>query len=368
MRYFKFTVIALQLLFLGCKENEVKDVLFNIDFKEKKHVEAKKEPLKYVCLELNKNNVIAYISKAKIFDNSIYILDTKGQKKVVKFDMGGHYINSYGSLGKGPGEYLMVDDFDIDNNGQVFIYSRHARKLYIYNQSGKFIKNYNFDFRANGFKIIKESQILFTLINSKKTDRELFCLYDLKEQKRISYDEPEFFERKDKSNFQVESEIQSFNSGYIVYIPIRDYFFMVDSSKHVDIGTINFGSRTMPENLKFDVIKWESNQMNDRYTYISETPIIVENQLIAIANTRAGRYVIQYDMDKKESYIKEVNIKKYSYKDIYPYLGVHNDLIISFLDSDLINASLDKDSIPNEVIAHADSGGYVITVNELKIN
>lgn len=368
MRNLKFTVIALLLLFLGCKQKEVKDTMLNIDFKEKQHMEAKKEPLKYVCLELNKNNAIAYISKAKIFDNSIYILDTRGQKKVLKFNMDGHYINSYGSLGKGPGEYLMLDDFDIDENGQIFIYSRNTQKLYIYNQSGKFIKDYSFDFRANGFEIIKESQILFTLINSKATDRELFCLYDLKEHKRISYDEPEFFERKDKSNFQVSSEIQSYSSGYIVYIPVRDYFFLVDSNKHVDIGTINFGSRKMPENLKFDVLKWESNQMNNRYTYISETPIIVENQLIAVASSKSGRYIIQYDMDKKESYIKEVNTNKYSYKDIYPYLGVHNDLIISFLDSDLINTSLDKDSIPNKVITHADSGGYVITLNELKIN
>ena len=59
-----------------------------------------------------------------IFRNNIYyVIDPFNTKKVHRFDQKGSYLNSIGSFGRGPNEYLYITDVMIDKHDNVMIYS-----------------------------------------------------------------------------------------------------------------------------------------------------------------------------------------------------------------------------------------------------
>lgn len=60
-------------------------------------------------------------SKTIIKDSIIYILDRGRNKKLVKYDLKGNALSKIGELGQGPKEYMNITDFDVAENGDIYI-------------------------------------------------------------------------------------------------------------------------------------------------------------------------------------------------------------------------------------------------------
>lgn len=97
------------------------------------------ESINYIKLETNQNCFIAKIDKISKFKNHFYILDQTG-KKLVAFDNTGKYLFNIGSIGKGPGQYINLTDFVIDEKReQIELYDIVQKKNIRYSYDGKFI-------------------------------------------------------------------------------------------------------------------------------------------------------------------------------------------------------------------------------------
>ena len=77
--------------------------------------------VKLIPLETTKASLIGSIDKAVIARERIYILDKKSQKLLL-FNLTGKFTGQVGQMGKGPGEYVEIEDFLVDADG---------KKLYI---------------------------------------------------------------------------------------------------------------------------------------------------------------------------------------------------------------------------------------------
>ena len=75
--------------------------------------------IRTVMLETSKSCLIGSISKMRICDGNIYILDSHIAKSLYVFDMDGRFIKKIGSVGQGPGEYIEPRDFTIDTENKV---------------------------------------------------------------------------------------------------------------------------------------------------------------------------------------------------------------------------------------------------------
>jgi hypothetical protein len=75
--------------------------------------------------------LIIRIQKGKMF------LQDK-RKSLFVFDTNGKFLHGIGKMGKGPGEYFELRNFDIDKNGNIYILD--FRKILMYNNNGAFIK------------------------------------------------------------------------------------------------------------------------------------------------------------------------------------------------------------------------------------
>jgi hypothetical protein len=94
---------------------------------------------KVIKLELVEDSVIGNIDKLIINKNSeIFIGDYFSSKKVLRFDGSGKFINCYGRIGQGPGEYIQIMGFTIGPDDNIIILTPY--KLIKFKKNGEFVK------------------------------------------------------------------------------------------------------------------------------------------------------------------------------------------------------------------------------------
>jgi len=91
--------------------------------------------IRYVPLETNEHCYLADVRKVVINADFILVSDSEGN--LFQFTSSGQFIRRIGRLGKGPGEYLNMTDFVVDNSFKN-IYVNTLGFLYTYDTEGNF--------------------------------------------------------------------------------------------------------------------------------------------------------------------------------------------------------------------------------------
>ncbi|TKG94554.1 6-bladed beta-propeller [Puteibacter caeruleilacunae] len=143
----------------SCKEKEIqKDVaipLLRLDIPVKELPETKLSDViaeyKPVKLEFTPQSMIGSVRKVIVHDGLMYILDMFGAKAVVVFDLSGKFVRSIGSVGNGPGQYLMPQDFVLDTvKNEIEILGN--RKVNRFSFSGEFLNCLKLNYTAINFQ------------------------------------------------------------------------------------------------------------------------------------------------------------------------------------------------------------------------
>jgi len=95
-----------------------------------------------IPLETNQFSLIGSISKIRVFDNYIFVLDSYDAKTLFLFDREGNFIRKIGNNGQGPREYIEPSDFTIDIEGKtVYVLDDTKQRILRYDlTTGSFIK------------------------------------------------------------------------------------------------------------------------------------------------------------------------------------------------------------------------------------
>ena len=89
-----------------------------------------------VSLETNEQSLIATPSKIILKHNHIYVSDQRG---VFKFTREGRFVAKIIRTGKSSREYLVLADFQIDDDDNVLIFSDYNNSIYKYDWDGYFL-------------------------------------------------------------------------------------------------------------------------------------------------------------------------------------------------------------------------------------
>jgi len=103
--------------------------------------------IKTILLETNETCLIGVISKMRVDDHYIFILDRHIAKSLYMFDKEGHFIRKIGEAGNGPGEYILPFDFAIDSDSKtIYILDMNLQRVNKYDiTTGTFIHAINLD-------------------------------------------------------------------------------------------------------------------------------------------------------------------------------------------------------------------------------
>ncbi len=101
--------------------------------------------------------------KVVVTGEHIYATCKKNKTGVFMFTREGEYIRKIGILGRGPGEFVVLSDFAVDeDNDRVIIYDVATRSLVVYDrEEGGFTERINTDILAREFELLPSGNYLF---------------------------------------------------------------------------------------------------------------------------------------------------------------------------------------------------------------
>lgn len=253
---------------------------------------------KAVKLEFTENSMIGSVRKVVIHDRLIYILDTFGAKSVLVFNMDGKFVRRIGSVGKGPGQHLMPQDFLIDTlKNEIEILGN--RKINYFSMNGDFSRF---------------STIGFTALNfSKSVNKYYFAVVGREDYKVFKTDIHGKIEEKYLPTFKDYEMGNAFmcfipqKSNHLFFRPSRrDTIYLLNESTAYPSRIVDFGKykfkldafKKLPfeEQMKFLTKKGNINQciINNYFenkNYIHLRYDMSGNRYEYILNNNTGKYV-----------------------------------------------------------------------------
>jgi len=73
---------------------------------------------------------------------NIYVADGYGNARIAKYEPGGKYIKSWGSRGRGPGQFNIVHGIAIDAQGNVYAADEGNRRVQVFDGDGTFKRQF----------------------------------------------------------------------------------------------------------------------------------------------------------------------------------------------------------------------------------
>ena len=147
----KITLIFLFFIFItSCQQNSTQtelnnSILLDIDFDDSNliHVKDFIDQVTFVPLETNDSCLISRIARVHSIDTLLFVHDIK-TNSINVFNEKGKHLYNVSKKGQGPGEYISLSKFLIDElKKQLIIYDADSKKLLYYTLNGKYIKEIN---------------------------------------------------------------------------------------------------------------------------------------------------------------------------------------------------------------------------------
>jgi hypothetical protein len=131
--------------------------------------------VEYIPLETNEKSVFNRITDIKI-GNGFFLIQYF--TTILKFNFNGSFLTKIGTVGRGPNEFTVVHDLDIDKKNQkIYLVSAWQRKINVYSENGKFIRTFKCPLNTTHIKVTEDGILCYS-INSFANIETSFNLID----------------------------------------------------------------------------------------------------------------------------------------------------------------------------------------------
>ena len=186
MKYFIFFLL---LLFVACTHKEVQSTLKKMDTP----VSSMMSPInlseiassvKCIPLAMQDSIVMDELTQVIVKDSFIYAAD---RASLYKFSLTGELMSVVNHRGSSPTEYINISDFQVDENGNVWVLSRNNKALFNYSWDGNLHKKISLDTWFERFSIINGEKMLLYAGNEKSNEyRHTLYILDLQKEKIVN--------------------------------------------------------------------------------------------------------------------------------------------------------------------------------------
>lgn len=128
---------------LDYNNEKAKKIIIPSDVLEEKHIKVEElfSNIDFTPLETTNKSLIGSINKI-ISDSNYYFIHDKRNNKLLRFNHEGKFLNSIGTIGKGPKEIISIGDVAINRRKKfVSILDYKLRKIVKYTYSGKYMES-----------------------------------------------------------------------------------------------------------------------------------------------------------------------------------------------------------------------------------
>lgn len=206
--------------------------------------------LELIPLETNEHSIIKYAGKTIFQGGRYYILDPE-QSILFVFDESGRFIGKIDRVGTGPGEYIEIYDFNINQfSNEIEILDPRGRIL-TYSTELEFINSFRIDLRAahQFFNMNKDTIVFYT-----SSEEEKLAFYSRSGNeilmKDFGFSSLERINLFPMVRFR-NSPFQIYNGKVIFQVPYSNYVYQITNCSVVPYIYWDFGKHNFkPERIK----------------------------------------------------------------------------------------------------------------------
>ena len=89
----------------------------------------------------------------------VFVSDGYGNSRIVHFDRNGKFVKAWGKPGTGPGEFDLPHGIALDSSGRLYVADRSNARVQVFDQSGKFLDQWQDLLIPWGISVTKENEI-----------------------------------------------------------------------------------------------------------------------------------------------------------------------------------------------------------------
>ena len=213
------------------------------------HLSDIADSLSYIKLATDTSNLIGVIDKIIPLKDRILIVDKDITQTIYIFDKSGKFIRKINKKGRGPGEYLSLNDVAVDvSNKRLIVHDDMAQKISIFTYKGEFIEKIRLDFITTSIAYLGNNRLACYCdyinnpnysIRSKSPNLILFDLQTRKTQSKL-------FFNSTINRLGITGLINNLSSTYSndtvhLIMPLNDTVYSICNNKvqpeyYVDLG------------------------------------------------------------------------------------------------------------------------------------
>lgn len=211
------------------------------------------DSIQIIPLETSDSCLIGNCNKVLIDNQHIYALDNVSNSLFI-FELNGKLKRNIKRIGKGPNEYLEIDDFCLLNNGDIAILDTRSKKILFINGVDLSLSEQKIPFYADAIEYLKEGYLV--LNGSSREDR--IIIWDYKKKERIN----SFIKYDEKYNStRILKPLIRYNDDVYYAHKFETYLERISVDKIEKCNYIDFGKY----NIKGDLLKKRFLGVTDIY-------------------------------------------------------------------------------------------------------
>ena len=203
------------------------------------------ENLEFIILEATDNSLFGHITKMRVYQDKIYVLDAIHASALFIYSMEGKHLATIGDKkGQGPLEFLKLSNFEIDYaNNQLLVMDSRGRKFMIYDLEGNFVKRVDSKFSISDAVLLPEGYIVHAKSSSDykipgQSNNKIIITDDNQNviKERYEYDDNEDI------NIGSDGIIRSLIDGEFLFAPrLRDTIYRITIDTIIPKYAIDYG-------------------------------------------------------------------------------------------------------------------------------
>ena len=290
--------------------------------------------VKFVALQTNQQSLISSIDKVICVDDRYFVWDSKFQNVAI-FDHSGEYLGKVGAIGKGPGEFLSIEDIKVSaDSAYLIILSNDSKKLLWYTLEGEFSKDMSTGIWGSDFGVLNDDFYLYVNKNVSEKSRN----YDLIQINENGSVEGRYFEFKNIQDISIgfAGFIHPNNTGLLYNPAFSDTVFQIRSDLIYPKYTFDFGKKKKAETNR----EFMDNYFDSDYDHLGKFFIETENGILfsyksgnVLSNMYCSLDFNTYSVKRKCDLTFPMNY----------VVGHHGNEIISYLPADILVNNLNEE-------------------------